>query len=345
MEAENSKAGHLADGIAKAGGGLLKIVGIALLMYVVGMTIFAISKYTATKSTLLSYGMSDATGTLIAWAVMFIAIGIPGLAIFRLFFFRGRPYDYAAVMILPLISWGMTLIPANFDAVTGEALKYCANRPDNTLFCLDRPGIDPLTQKKLVPMNPSLADMEFRKNRGLAPKRITQPVTDIAFFDPLTAQPRVWVHKNDQGCYDMFDNPGADPHSGEPLSPITKEVVRIIKQCGNTTARNQERVSNVKNAAVQSRPVTSSAIPLASSPQSEWPKLTIPPNGKSPMIPAVPGMRIMMAGNNFRNYTVYRDGSECAYHGTVCPNQSIGAYAKDESGVANIIVYAYEPMK
>lgn len=242
MEPDNSRGDRIVAGIARAGGGLLRIGGIALLVYVVSMSIFAIFKYSTTKSTLLSYGLSDATGTLIAWAVMFIAIGIPGLAIFRLFIFRGRPYDYAAAMILPLISWGMAQIPANFDAQTGEALKFCSNRPDNTLFCLDRPGIDPLTQKKLVPMNPSLAEIEFRKDRGLAPKRIAQPVAEIVFFDPLTAQPKVWVHKNDQGCFDMFNNPGVDPQSGEPLSPITKEAVRIIKQCGNTATRNQERV-------------------------------------------------------------------------------------------------------
>ncbi len=239
MDTGSGKSERIATSIARAGSGLLRIVGITMLVYVVGMTIFAISKFSTTKSTLLSYGLSDATGTLIAWAVMCIAIGVPGLAIVRLFFFHGRPYDYAAVMLLPLISWGMVQIPANFDAVSGEALKFCASRPDNTLFCLDRPGIDPVTQKKLVAMNSSIAELEFRKNKGLVPRRITQPVPEIAFFDPLTAEPRVWVRKNDQGCFDLFDNPGADIQTGEHLSPITKEIVRTVQKCGNPAARNQ----------------------------------------------------------------------------------------------------------
>jgi hypothetical protein len=225
------KANKIVAGIASTGGRLLRVAGVALVLYVLGMAIFAISRYSATKSTLLSYGISDATGSLIAWAVGLIAIGIPGLAIVRLFFFRGRLYNYVAAMILPLISWGMAQIPANFDASTGKALKFCSGRPDGTLFCLDHPGIDPMTQSQLVPMNSRLADLEFRKERGLAPKQMTGPVADITFFDSLTGQPRVWVHKSDDGCFDMFDNPGADPQSGEALSPVTKEFVRQIKEC------------------------------------------------------------------------------------------------------------------
>ena len=35
-----------------------------------------------------------------------------------------------------------------------------------------------------------------------------------------------------------------------------------------------------------------SIIPLASSPQSEWAKVTLPPNGRSEMIPIPAGMRM-----------------------------------------------------
>lgn len=48
---------------AKAGAVLLKIGSIARLIYVVGMSIFGFAKYGTTTSTLLSYGMPNATGS------------------------------------------------------------------------------------------------------------------------------------------------------------------------------------------------------------------------------------------------------------------------------------------
>jgi hypothetical protein len=248
MNFDNRRENYQTTDIGTAGIAIVKIVGIALLVYVAGISIFLIYNFSTTKSKLLSYGISEATGSLVAWVVMLIAIGIPTIAILRIFIFRARTYDYAAAMILPLISWGIAQMPANFDAKTGKALKFCSYRPDNSLFCLDHAGIDPITQQKLIPMNPNIAEVQFRKEKGLSPKRVTQPVADIVFFDPLTAQPKVWVHKNDQGCFHMFDNPGADPQSGELLLPITKEIVRLIKECSNNTTKSQPQ-SNVSPVA------------------------------------------------------------------------------------------------
>jgi hypothetical protein len=233
----DSNTKRIVTGLASAGGRLIRIGAIALLLYVVFMLVFAISNYSGTKSSLISHGASNATASLIAWAVMLIAAGLPTLALVRIFNWRGRPIDYAAAMILPLISWGIAQFPANFDQ-TGAALKYCSNRPDGTLFCLDHAGVDPITQTKLTPMSASLAEVEFRRNKGLVPKRIALPPAEIVFFDALTGQPKVWVHENDQGCFDIFDNPGVDPQSGEPLSQITKKVVRAIKECANGSLPN-----------------------------------------------------------------------------------------------------------
>jgi hypothetical protein len=337
-EEPNGKRDHVMAGIARAGGSLLKIGSLALLVYVVAMSIFAISKYTTTKSTLLSYGISEATGSLIAWAVMLIAIGIPGLAIVRLFFFRGRPYNYVAAMILPLISWGMAQIPANFDQ-SGAALKFCSNRPDGTLFCLDHSGIDPLTQKKLVPINQDLADEEFRRKRGLAPKRIVQAVANIDFFDPLTGQPKVWVHQNDDGCIDMFDNPGADPQNGEPLSPITKEVVRRIKECA--TRRDQESARAANRPALDV--ARSAEVPLVSSLHILSP---VPPNGDSEHIILPVGYTANYGGPpGFTLHCVYRSqtGGVGKDETSPCPSgDMIYLYVHNETGqVLSGITYSF----
>lgn len=86
-------------------------------------------------------------------------------------------------------------------------------------------------------------------------------------------------------------------------------------------------------------------VPLASSPQSSWPKLAVPANGKSEIIPLPSGMRVVWAGYQFRNYTMYPDGHECAFNGTTpCPNGGTGTYANNEANVVNVIAYAFAPI-
>jgi hypothetical protein len=87
---------------------------------------------------------------------------------------------------------------------------------------------------------------------------------------------------------------------------------------------------------------TRSEVPLASSPQSTWPKLVIPAGGRSELIPVPQGMHVtMVGGNKFRLHTVYQDGSECAF-GDSCPiSPQKGVYAKNEATDTNIVSYAY----
>ena len=214
------------------------------------MLIFAIFNYTGTKSSLISHGASSATASLISWAVMLIASGLPTLAIFRILNMRGRPYDYVAAMILPLISWGIAQFPANFDQ-TGAALKYCSPRPDNTLFCWTTPRYRSITQTKLVPMSSDVAAVEFRRDKGLVPRPITRPLTDVVFFDSLTGQPKVWVHENDDGCFDMYDNSGMDPQSGGAAIPSYKKG----RSRDRGISKRSRHISNDNGAANLTEPI------------------------------------------------------------------------------------------
>lgn len=88
-------------------------------------------------------------------------------------------------------------------------------------------------------------------------------------------------------------------------------------------------------------------IPLASSPQSSWPKLVMPANGESEAISAVPPyMHVVAKGDNFLLHTVYRDGRRCTF-GQPCPGGLDGpiekVYATNKAPVTNIIIYAFEP--
>jgi hypothetical protein len=86
-----------------------------------------------------------------------------------------------------------------------------------------------------------------------------------------------------------------------------------------------------------------SEIPLASSPQSSWPKWAIPPGGKSERIVSPPGFHLVAAGNHFLLHAVYPDGRECSF-GQVCENASqIINYATNEAKETNIVPYAFAP--
>ncbi len=86
-----------------------------------------------------------------------------------------------------------------------------------------------------------------------------------------------------------------------------------------------------------------SEIPLASSPQSEWPKLVIPAGGRSENIPVPPYMHAMFIGNNFRVHNVYQDRSECSESCTDGPLAAVYVTSKDTKN-QNIVSYYYAPM-
>lgn len=149
----------------------------------------------------------------------------------------------------------MAQLPANFDATTGEALRYCAKRPSGELFCLDRPGVDPLTQRPLKKMDADLAEREIRKKDNLMPKEITLSVGKIEFFDSLSdpskPEPKVWVVEDGKGCYTLFDHAGVDPTTGDALKPVTKQIVREIKKCVVATVEQPATGGAAQSATTQ----------------------------------------------------------------------------------------------
>ncbi|MDP2655196.1 MAG: hypothetical protein Q8P17_01390 [bacterium] len=87
--------------------------------------------------------------------------------------------------------------------------------------------------------------------------------------------------------------------------------------------------------------ITRSEVPLASSPQSEWPPLFVPANGKK-QIPILPGKRVTVAGYNFVLHTEYEGGRDCS---GVCPDHGVvGVYVENKSATENTVVYAYTPI-
>ena len=100
-------------------------------------------------------------------------------------------------------------------------------------------------------------------------------------------------------------------------------------------------------------PVTNEAsestkIPLASTPVAQWPKIVLPPGGKSERIPVPQGMRVAMDGEDFRFHCVYRDGHEESFgkREESCPNGDMPfVYAMNgRKKEPNIVSYAYAPL-
>lgn len=92
----------------------------------------------------------------------------------------------------------------------------------------------------------------------------------------------------------------------------------------------------------QAQQPTRVEVPLASSPQSEWPKLAIPVD-KSEFIQRPPGMKVRIAGYDFVPYVTYVDGSECPGRERQCPEGSTGVRVQNEALGKNIVAYAFVP--
>ncbi len=84
-------------------------------------------------------------------------------------------------------------------------------------------------------------------------------------------------------------------------------------------------------------------IPLASAPQSSWPKLTAVAGGEFAHITVPPKMHVVMIGNNFRLHNVYQDGHECAFGEHCVDGPLTSVYATNEATEENIISYAFAP--
>ncbi len=246
MNRENPDSPSTGSRLGQLSGLALRLVGFALVAYLAAVAAYGIYNYQGTRAKLLTYGITDATASLLASAALLVALAVPAISIFRIAVGRGRPKDFALAMVVPVLAWLPSQIPANFDARSGVVLRYCAERPDSTLFCLDHPGIDPITQKELAPISSDVAEREYRKRQGLVPKRIAVENATIEFFDPLSGKARVFFARNDSGCFDLFDNEGFHPETQERLQPATREFVRKFKECSRS-AQPANFVAEVEN--------------------------------------------------------------------------------------------------
>ena len=141
-----------------------------------------------------------------------------------------------------------------FDPLTAEPKVWYYKGMNGRIELFDGPGYHPQYKVELEPITPEIvaqiksqlkADVEriaqeeqARKQEAeriaqmpQAPKRL-RPVSvdEIVFFDPLTAESRVWYYKGDDGRFELFDAPGYHAQYNFKLELVTPDIVTQINQ-------------------------------------------------------------------------------------------------------------------
>jgi hypothetical protein len=138
-----------------------------------------------------------------------------------------------------------------FDPLTSEARVWYYAAHDGGIELFDGPGYHPQYKVQLQAITPDIvaqiggrldADAQEKaleeRRRQEAQRASPTParridydyvaIDKMVFFDPLTAEPRVWYYKAQDGTIDLFDRPGYHPQYGGELRPISPEIVAEI---------------------------------------------------------------------------------------------------------------------
>lgn len=153
----------------------------------------------------------------------------------------------ALLMTLMAILYNLTLYYGTKDAMfamrRGEPpLKYYAITEHGVVF-YDRPGVDTATGQELKPVTPGVIHELNHLREGSLEK--VDP-TNMVWFNPYDGQPMLWYYRFPDGQLEFFNRPGRHPLTGDPLSPVTKELF-LSWRADNQT--NAARASGSSGAA------------------------------------------------------------------------------------------------
>ncbi len=116
------------------------------------------------------------------------------------------------------------------SGTTLKAAKYYAITPEGVRF-FDTEGFDPKYGTKLNPVTPLvIANLERMKRGDIAKPLAFKAVSEIAFFDSQTGQPKVWYARSANGTITLFSTSGFDPLSGEELKPACQQIVEEVSR-------------------------------------------------------------------------------------------------------------------
>jgi hypothetical protein len=93
---------------------------------------------------------------------------------------------------------------------------------NNRIVIYDRPGLDPQTGRPLQKVTPVIAQIYENQKRGIKITRVDPGSAD--WFSSIDGEPTLWFDRLPGGELALYNQPGNDPHTGDSLSPVTKDL-------------------------------------------------------------------------------------------------------------------------
>jgi hypothetical protein len=153
------------------------------------------------------------------WAVAkYTNVRRPSLKLYR------NPYGIIIVAYV-----GLFFLAMYFASLDAYSYKWCADTPEG-IRTFDAAGTDPIYGIALKPCSFDQIVTIRRGQRGFTgPQSLSIPdARHFAFFDPITAKPRVWYYQSSEGAYAFYDKPGKFPGTGESLLPIDGATIQKV---------------------------------------------------------------------------------------------------------------------
>jgi len=205
-------------------------------------------------------GMDKPTALALGFGVGLIVIGVLWKSLWSLLLGRFTGTLLVAAGIGLLGYWALSKYATAPMTPTGKANQnYAFVDGKCEFFDLDTIK-DPHSGKKLFPVTEKVLEACANRKNGKAPKEIdVSNPAKVEWFDRVLGHPAVYYVKRFNGQMAFFDGPGADPLTGQPLEPVSAEVVRIAMAPGpGATTPIATPASTVASASVAPSPVTES---------------------------------------------------------------------------------------
>jgi hypothetical protein len=160
----------------------------------------------------------------------------PSLGLYR------NPYGMIIVAYV-----GLFFIAMYFASRDAYAYKWCADTPEG-IRTFDAAGTDPIYGIALKPCSFDQIVTIRQGQKGFSgPQGLSIPnARQFAFFDPITARPRVWYYQPSDGAYVFYDRPGKYPGTGDDLLPIDRATIQKVIRLQESAEAHERKLASQK---------------------------------------------------------------------------------------------------
>jgi hypothetical protein len=137
-----------------------------------------------------------------------------------------------------------------FNQATGESEKWYVVHRDGTVALFDSSGFDSEGVAK-KPVTTEICQIYEQQKKGGRAHQITSDPRKQEFFRADNGRPLVWYDVDAAGKVRLFDGPGFDPDTSDPLRPITKQIVARVLADTKTQEEAAEAAQNAVALAAE----------------------------------------------------------------------------------------------